>query len=221
MIVVRNGKEVYKGKSIEKIIKYYSSVSNKSSLITRESVLKRVPLEMMKCLEMYEKPTLGHWITKAGALLEESIKFYPPQVVFMLSAVKDFQELRGVIGLNEIKILTSEYKSPDDFIDDVRDKMLTEKGLGGRPKYENHFKRYGIRVNNDSFKYFMKFTALCLSGQLSIETCDDFWAADIQKLVDTTKVDLTTFYIRKKDLIYKVVSSALYGYTYKTSLKRY
>jgi hypothetical protein len=42
----------------------------------------------------------------------------------MLSAVKDFQELRGVIGLNEIKILTSEYKSPDDFIDDIRNKML-------------------------------------------------------------------------------------------------
>lgn len=176
----------------KEITKLFSSIKDKSSYIKREDVFLRFPLELMKLLEMntYNNGALiNHWANKPLKTLYLSQNYYTLSEALSMFCVKDFNELRNVIGSNEINLLKKQYNTPDELINYVRYRMLNDKSPSGEPKYvKMWFASHEPKVTNEDFRLIMKFIILCFTGQLDKESFSSFWDKSFIKSLHTTKV---------------------------------
>lgn len=100
----------------------------------KESYSKRVLLELMKILEMYEFDNgeyILHWIDKISAAMLNIFKggYFTAQSVF---SVLDWNSNgESILGSNIINEIRNKYRTPENFIESyVIKQLLTEKSSG-------------------------------------------------------------------------------------------
>ena len=204
----------------------FGNVTNKQSLVERKDVLERLPLEMMKLMEMYDFKDgeyVDHWAEKPLGTMYDARWNFTPQEIPALVLPTTFDEVIRIYGANGCELLKKRYKNPDGFINEIRDRMLTEsagENSNGEPKYEEWFRVHKLKVRNKDFIRFIKTLSLCLSGQLSPEDVkENYWDPQLFNFVRTTKVDYKVNIFRTLpkamylDLIHKIILSVISGYS--------
>lgn len=178
----------------------------------------RVCLEIMKCIEMYEIGNTHHWIVDKAVnktMKEVKVEGTTPQLLLSLGfeVLNSENEnlVKAVKNFNTITKYQSLYKSPIDFIQSIKKKMLTETD-DGEAKYKSWFDNNPIQYSDEEYIDFYKYIALCLSGQLNPDVDDFDW--NIEKVLKRTKVDYsldTKFSDKEKQrLIAKCVTNIVH-----------
>ena len=154
------------------------------------TVIPRVCLELMKCIEMYEFGSTHHWVVDkiVNQTIEKVELDLTPQILLSLG-FENFnnRDLRDAVGnVNILSRVCGIYKSPIGFIQSIKTRLLTEKEKGMK-KYKSWFDNNPIQYSDEEYIDFYKYIALCLSGQLNPDVDDFDW--NIEKVLKRTKVD--------------------------------
>lgn len=154
------------------------------------TAIPRICLEIMKCIEMYETEDVSHWVKDkiVKTINEVTVEDLTPQTLLCLGFDKlSNKDLVGAISNSNITTrFYSLYKSPEDFIKTIKDRLLTETKKG-EPKYKDWFDNNPIQYSDEEYIDFYKYIALCLSGQLDPDIDAFDW--NIEKILKRTKVD--------------------------------
>lgn len=169
------------------------SLDSKAAAILRiyggdEPYGRRVLLELMKVLEMYEFDDgkyVPHWIEKISAAMKNITGggYFTAQSAF---SILDWSKNgESVLGSNVINEIRSKYRTLDNFIESyVIKQLLTEKS-SGEVKYSRAISsRSDIQYSIKDFLYYYKYIALYITGQVNIE--EDLYN---YQLVNNTNID--------------------------------
>lgn len=199
--------------------KNFAIIDSKDNLLNFE-VLSRAPLEIMKSLEMY-KYLGGKWVYHwAIVKIVNNLAIYAinsgisPQT--LLIGCEDNRNLVSrVLGSNREKKITESFGLPDDFINLVRDKMLTEtknnsNTSSSEPAYNSWFKSKSCSISNNDFKMYIKYIALSLSGQIDPNSHYSIWDRDVQS--DIKKLSIDYNYInRNLDSVSRIIARCIFN----------
>lgn len=158
--------------------KEFARLNNISDVLDTATV--RCCLEVMKCIEMFEVGGLRHWIgdkavnqTISG--LEDVDDNLRPQIVFCLAIEPNLSKNKSLCeSIGNYNIITKYSKSPIDFINLIKNRLLTET-KSGEAKYSTWFKENPIKYTSEEYVDFYKYISLCLSGQLNPEVDEFDW----------------------------------------------
>lgn len=194
-------------------------ISSAAEYFNNQDKFERFPLELMKMLEMHsykDGALLSHWSEKTLEHLDQVQKFHRISSVLSAYTVNSFDDLRGIIGENEIITLVDRYGTPDNMIDSIRYRMLHERSSKfGGPKYDTMwFAKNKPVVSNDVFRDVIKFIALCSTGQIDPNSFIDFWDRSFQNIIHTDKINtkLPTHKISTQTIQYLIIC-AISGYS--------
>ena len=203
--------------------KNFSIINSKDDLMNFE-ILSRVPLEIMKVLEMYDYQGgkwVHHWaiVKVVNNLAVYAIKSGIPTQVLLIACENDRTLVSKVLGSNRNTLILDICGLPDNFIELVRDKMLTEtknnsNTTTSEPAYSSWFKANKCQVSNDDFKMYIKYLALSLSGQIDPYSHYSIWDREVQ--LDLKKLSVNYNYINKDTGdISKIIARCIFNITGK------
>ena len=137
------------------------------------------PLNIMKSIEMLyleDGEFIEHWLGEMVwfETMKKLVKFgSAPQIIF-IGLEEDPNIIRDIIGANNAELFIERFRSPEDYISVVKNRLLTEtkKGIGfnslsSMPKYNNWFKDNPITTTDGEYVIFLKYIALSISGQIN------------------------------------------------------
>lgn len=155
---------------------------------------RRICIEIMKCVEMFEVGSLTHWLKDKvyGQSIKESYSSFQISPVTLLSpAIEDRKQgqlNRLYNNRNYYKDFINDFSTPLDYINYIKTEVLTET-RSGEPKYRKYFDTHEFKYTLNEYMDIYKYIALCLSGQLN-PLVDDFdW--NIEKRIRPMKVNYT------------------------------
>ena len=177
--------------------KFYSDRVDAISRIYggKEPYGRRVLLEIMKILEMYEFDDgeyVPHWIGKIVTAMKDITRggYFTAQSAF---SILDWNKNgESVLGSNVIGEIKSKYRTLDNFIESYIIKQLLTERSSGEVKYSRAINsRSDIKYSVKDFLYYYKYIALCITGQIDID--DDLYN---DRLVNTAKIDYKKLFIK-------------------------
>ena len=153
---------------------------DKLSDLSSFDIITRGPLEIMKAIEMMEYDGLDifHWVgekfvsTAFQTFTDKLNKTI--QLSLSLAIEDDYTVLNRYLGTNQINNFIREFKDWNGFIEQIKNKMLTET-KNGEAKYANWFNNNPVKYKNKDYRDIYKFIALALSGQIDFDTYSDYW----------------------------------------------
>ena len=173
------------------------------------TAIPRICLEIMKCIEMYETEDVYHWVKDKiiKTINEVTVESLTPQTLLCLGFDKLSNKdlIDAINNSNTTTKFSSLYRSPEEFIQSIKKKMLTET-KNGKPKYKSWFDNNPIQYSDEEYVDFYKYIALCLSGQLNPDVDDFDW--NIEKVLKRTKVDYSLSGVAKDKLL-EIVSKSI------------
>ena len=174
-------------------------------------------LNIIKAVEMWnldDGEYISHWIKQMSVrLVMLKLMRYlgrSPQIA-LIGIEENSNVLRSTLGTYEADYLISTYKSPINFIDHVIYKLLNmtkQDDPDLPPKY--FYARFGSKdpssLNYTSRDYlvFLKYVALCISGQLDPINHDRNYYQSINK-IQRTKVDWGRIFINSPEVLRDVI----------------
>ncbi len=208
--------------------KDFSKYTNgkRDEILINDTKYLRVPLELIKCLELGPSESLHnfrHWLKdkvvteNLNAAAEKNIT---PQslLVGCDSYVDNFSNLNSYFGVNACTSFFSKFKTPEDFIQAVINKLMTESRQGrGEPKYDSWFKTHSLRFV-DIYVPLFRYLSLCLSGQIPEADYSEFWNKGPRYLKTKVEYDLEVGQYSVPYLC-NIVARVLYGVEYEEKFK--
>lgn len=172
--------------------KLYSLDSKATAILRiyggRDPYGRRVLLEIMKILEMYEFDNgkyVPHWIEKTSTAMLNITRggYFTVQSAF--SILDWSRNGESVLGNNIINEIKSKYKTLDNFIESYVIKQLLTERSSGEVKYSRVISsRSDIQYSVEDFLYYYKYIALCITDQINIE--NDLYN---DRLIKNTSID--------------------------------
>ena len=183
------------------------------SFSTLDSVFKtaipRICLEIMKCIEMYETEDVYHWVKDKiiKTINEVTVEGLTPQTLLCLGFDKLSNKdlIDAINNSNTTTKFFSLYRSPEEFIKSIKDRLLTET-KNGKPKYNSWFDNNLIQYTDEEYVDFYKYIALCLSGQFDPNIDNYDW--NIEKSLRRIKVCYSLSGVAKDKLL-EIISKSI------------
>lgn len=169
--------------------------NNVDDFIRDDKTFIQPTLNIIKAVEMWdleEGKYVDHWIKQMSVRLVmlKLIKYLDMSPQTALIGIEDNSNiLRTILGTHEADYLISTYKSSKDFIDYVIYKLLNmtkQDDPNLPPKY--FYSRFGSKDPNNlyytssDYIVFLKYVALCISGQLDPINYDRDYYQSINKI---------------------------------------
>ncbi len=201
----------------------------KSSDILNDASLSMLPAkEFIKAVEMFDVENgkyVQHWLIKmfVSEFFVKGLRynFFPQE--FLAGSFESPERLVKVFGSNSTSEFLEKYQTPIDFIDRIKEDILTDTHHGeDEPKYESIFKSRNPKFNYSSEDYskMLKFLALCLSGQVPEADWDRYWEVG-ERYVKRLEVNYNTLPNRSKSYLCKVIAKVFRSITGSDILSEY
>lgn len=195
--------------------KEFSKIDNKDDLIEFD-ILSRVPLEIMKTIEMWRfnrGSYVTHWCLEkiVDDTIKPSLKIITP-VTLLIGCEKDKTSIFAVLGVNRGKKILNQFSTPEDFIEAVKRKLLTEKKnnsykIDSFAAYSKWFNQNGFKTTTEDLLFYYKYIALCLSGQLDPYIVDSPW--DEYNEIFRLKVNYAQFVSKDLKIIKSIIAKCM------------
>ena len=193
MIILRNNEKLFSDRSTE-IIQIIKS---------GHTYVK----EIMKSIELYwdDPKDVSHWIDKAGGyIFNDTVnKTYVKLQYCFINSLSD-KEIISLVGNDSLSKIRVIYKNPEEFIQAVKEEILTENG----GKYKTWIKSYNdFKITNKEYINILKYISLCFSGYINPnEWYDNTWIS--LNIPKSSKINITNVN-QLKDLIHLCVKNIL------------
>ena len=114
-----------------------------------------------------------------GDTIKHSLKIVTPAML-LIGCEKDKVLISSNLGVNRAEKLLKQFSAPEEFIEAVKKKLLTEKKnnsyrFDDSAAYSMWFDHHGFKTSIEDLLFYYKYIALCLTGQIDPYTIDCPW----------------------------------------------
>ena len=194
--------------------KLFAEINCKEDLVEQDYFIS-VPLEIMKCIEMYDLDNgkyLKHWIrTKISDLMVNAVRVgISPQTLLIGVTGETTRVVYQVLNNKVFDLFSKRYKSLN-LVSNVKYKLLTDTktSFSEKAKYDRWFRSHPIELNDDIYTLIYRYFALCLSGQVDPRNITSFWEDVFQ--ITKEKINYNVNKFRAEDELDKLFYNILYS----------